>query len=402
LASAFIYALHFFLSAITTMGQAVSSTPTSGLVKGGLPSGYLDEKHYRTAKTNRGLEYYYYHRVAQGDKPTLVFIHGFPSTSNDWRRIIPFWQDRGYGILCPDMLGYGGTSKPLDYKLYKGTLMAQDIVDLIDHADQAGGKKIEKVISFSHDWGCLVNSRLADRMERRIVGHVFLALSYMPPLQKFDYYQTMELTKEAVGWSLYGYWKFYAKWGDDSKDKPDPDTVVERHFNAHTNLLYPTDPEIWKEYVCPEGGMEKWLLGVQKKYVKQMAEDRLGPLPSYMADQDVEHMRKVFLPELGGGGLKAPMNWYKAMMNNVQDDPNGDIVDPTGDPLATRFHVCAPSFVGVANQDYVGEAKWQTFQATKHLKLHTVEAYDADHWLLLSHADEINDDIKKWLSGLRL
>lgn len=44
------------------------------------------------------------------------------------------------------MLGYGGTSKPLDVMMYKGKDMAQDIVDILAH------EKLEKVVGVAHDW----------------------------------------------------------------------------------------------------------------------------------------------------------------------------------------------------------------------------------------------------------
>ena len=103
-------------------------------------------KKYKNTTTSRGYKYHYYFVSAQGTKQTLLFVHGFPSTSQDWRRIVPHFEEQGYGIIVPDTLGYGGTDKPSDPAAYKGTLLAKDLVDIID------AEKLSKVIAVGHDW----------------------------------------------------------------------------------------------------------------------------------------------------------------------------------------------------------------------------------------------------------
>lgn len=101
---------------------------------------------YKDTTTSRGYKYHYYFAPARDLKPTLLFCHGFPSTSQDWHRIVPYFEQQGYGIVAPDMLGYGGTDKPTDPAAYKGTLLAKDIVDVFT------AENIDKVIAVGHDW----------------------------------------------------------------------------------------------------------------------------------------------------------------------------------------------------------------------------------------------------------
>jgi soluble epoxide hydrolase / lipid-phosphate phosphatase len=58
--------------------------------------------------TSRGLTYGYVHLApAQGDRGKhILFLHGFPSSSYDWRYQIAYFRQRGYGIIVPDLLGY--------------------------------------------------------------------------------------------------------------------------------------------------------------------------------------------------------------------------------------------------------------------------------------------------------
>ena len=79
-------------------------------------------------------------------KPTLLFLHGFPSTSYGWRRQVEFFESKGFPVIVPDLLGYGGTDKPADAQFYKWGDMAGDVIDILD------AEKVEKVIAIGHDW----------------------------------------------------------------------------------------------------------------------------------------------------------------------------------------------------------------------------------------------------------
>ena len=106
----------------------------------------LQEGAFKDFTTSRGYKYHYYFVPAQDSKPTLLFCHGFPSTAQDWHRIVPRFEKQGYGIIVPDMLGYGGTDKPTDPAAYKGTLLAKDVVEVFT------SEGIDKVIAVGHDW----------------------------------------------------------------------------------------------------------------------------------------------------------------------------------------------------------------------------------------------------------
>ena len=57
-------------------------------------------------------------------------------------------------------------------------------------------------------------------------------------------------------------------------------------------------------------------------------------------------------------------------------------------------------FWGGASQDYVcliALARPTVEQRCKNL---TYKEYDADHWLTLSHADQINKDVQEWIEGI--
>lgn len=57
-------------------------------------------------------------RRRDGDAPVLVLLHGFPSSSFDWRRFLH--HERDQAVLAFDFLGFGLSDKPrdVDYSLF--------------------------------------------------------------------------------------------------------------------------------------------------------------------------------------------------------------------------------------------------------------------------------------------
>ena len=67
--------------------------------------------------------------------PTLLCIHGFPDLWYGWRYQIGPWVSRGYRVIAPDMLGYGGSSKPQDAVEYTTKRLCADLAALLDLVD---------------------------------------------------------------------------------------------------------------------------------------------------------------------------------------------------------------------------------------------------------------------------
>ena len=107
----------------------------------------MDTAKYKQVTTSRGLLYnYYFAPVADASKPTLLLLHGFPSTSVDWAGLVPQFEAAGYGLIVPDMLGYRGTDKPTDPAAYVTSKLTRDLVDLLD------AEGVERAIVIGHDW----------------------------------------------------------------------------------------------------------------------------------------------------------------------------------------------------------------------------------------------------------
>src|SRR5215210_5809891 len=92
-----------------------------------------------------------------GSGPPLLLLHGFPQTHVMWHRIAPALAVE-YTVVCADLRGYGGSSKPSttsDHEPYSKRAMARDQVEVM----QALG--FERFAVVGHDRGGRCAYRLA-------------------------------------------------------------------------------------------------------------------------------------------------------------------------------------------------------------------------------------------------
>lgn len=96
-------------------------------------------------------------RHVDGDDP-VVLLHGHPRTSATWHRVAPILRDAGHAVVCPDLRGYGQSSKPpttADHAPYSKRAMAGDVHDLMRHLGH------DRYVVAGHDRGSYVALRLA-------------------------------------------------------------------------------------------------------------------------------------------------------------------------------------------------------------------------------------------------
>ena len=53
----------------------------------------------------------FYREAGPEDAPTILLLHGFPTSSHMFRNLIPALSDR-YRLVAPDYPGYGNSSMP--------------------------------------------------------------------------------------------------------------------------------------------------------------------------------------------------------------------------------------------------------------------------------------------------
>ena len=115
---------------------------------------------YKAAKID-GLKIFY-REAGPKQGPSVVLLHGFPSSSHMFRELMPLLADK-YHVIAPDYPGYGySDAPPADEFSYTFDHLAE----VIDHfLDQ---QKITRYSIYIQDYGSPVGFRLATRHPERI------------------------------------------------------------------------------------------------------------------------------------------------------------------------------------------------------------------------------------------
>ncbi|MFE1777059.1 alpha/beta fold hydrolase [Streptomyces sp. NPDC059008] len=109
--------------------------------------------HHRAATVN-GLEVFY--REAGDPKaPTVLLLHGFPTSSHMFRHLIPALADR-YHVIAPDHIGFGQSAMPsLQDFPYTFEALADVTSGLLQHLG------IDRFAMYVQDYGAPIGWRLA-------------------------------------------------------------------------------------------------------------------------------------------------------------------------------------------------------------------------------------------------
>ena len=104
----------------------------------------------------------FYRSAGPADAPALLLLHGFPSASHQFRRLIDALGTR-YRVIAPDYPGFGHTQAPPGFTYSFGRL-----ADVLDGF--AAGLGLDRFVMYVFDFGGPVGFRLAARHPERIAG----------------------------------------------------------------------------------------------------------------------------------------------------------------------------------------------------------------------------------------
>src|SRR5215470_8941314 len=109
----------------------------------------------------------FYREAGEPSKPTIVLLHGFPSSSYQFHDLIPLLADR-FHVVAPDYPGMGYSEAP-DPTVLRPTF--DDMAMAIDAfiAERAPGQ----IILYMHDIGGPIGMRIATAHPERIAGLIF-------------------------------------------------------------------------------------------------------------------------------------------------------------------------------------------------------------------------------------
>jgi pimeloyl-ACP methyl ester carboxylesterase len=106
----------------------------------------------------------FFREAGPPDRPTMLLLHGFPSASHQFRRLIDALGAR-YHLIAPDYPGFGHTQAPRGF-----TYSFEDLARVMEHFVIELG--IDRFVMYVFDFGGPVGFRLATRHPRWIAGLV--------------------------------------------------------------------------------------------------------------------------------------------------------------------------------------------------------------------------------------
>ncbi|MEM7550354.1 MAG: alpha/beta hydrolase [Bacteroidota bacterium] len=144
-------------------------------------SQWKSKGNYFTRKNGRSIFY-----LDEGKGPTILFLHGFPTSSWDWSWV---WQNfEGYRRVALDFIGYGYSDKPkdYDYSIFDQVDIVEELLSSLD---------VKQIYLVAHDFGDSIAQELIHRSNNNLMnveiqktillnGGLFMKYSSPRPIQK--------------------------------------------------------------------------------------------------------------------------------------------------------------------------------------------------------------------------
>ena len=145
--------------------------------------GYPFEPHYLLVD---GLRMHYVDEGASHAEPVLM-LHGEPSWSYLYRKMIPIFAAAGLRAVAPDLIGFGRSDKPADRAAYTYQRHVDWMHEFIRALD------LKDITLVCQDWGGFIGLRVAaeqpDRFARIVVTNSFLPTGDYPPGDGFFWWR---------------------------------------------------------------------------------------------------------------------------------------------------------------------------------------------------------------------
>jgi len=125
-----------------------------------------------------GLRVHYIDEGSKDADRTFLCLHGQPSWSYLYRKMIPVFAGSGARVVAPDWLGFGRSDKPVDDSSYTFNFHRNMMLALIRHLD------LTNMTLVVQDWGGLLGLTIPvdmpERFERLIVMNTAIAVGQSP------------------------------------------------------------------------------------------------------------------------------------------------------------------------------------------------------------------------------
>lgn len=141
--------------------------------------GYPFDPHYVDDLPGyEGLRVHYLDEGPKDSDRVFLCLHGQPTWSFLYRKMIPVFLESGARVICPDWLGFGRSDKPVEDDVYTFHFHRNMMVELIQRLD------LQKVTLVCQDWGGILGltipKDMPERFERLLVMNTAIPVGQSP------------------------------------------------------------------------------------------------------------------------------------------------------------------------------------------------------------------------------
>jgi haloalkane dehalogenase len=111
-----------------------------------------------------GIRIHYVDAGSSDAAKTFLCLHGEPTWSYLYRRMIPIFAAAGCRAVAPDFVGFGKSDKPIDDSVYTFDFHRGMLIEFVERLD------LRNIILVCQDWGGLLGLTLPLAFPERIVG----------------------------------------------------------------------------------------------------------------------------------------------------------------------------------------------------------------------------------------
>ena len=112
----------------------------------------------------QGLRMHYLDVGPHNAALTYLCLHGNPTWSFLYRKMIPVFAQAGYRVVAPDLIGFGKSDKPKHESAHRFSLHREMLLQFIERLD------LHRIVLVVQDWGGLLGLTLPVAAPQRFVG----------------------------------------------------------------------------------------------------------------------------------------------------------------------------------------------------------------------------------------
>ncbi|MEM8753474.1 MAG: haloalkane dehalogenase, partial [Pseudomonadota bacterium] len=154
--------------------------------------GYVFEPNYVEVDDGRGPLRMHYVDEGPRDADPVFMLHGEPSWSYLYRKMIPPIAAAGHRAIAPDLIGFGRSDKPTAREDYSYQSHVDWMRGFLEALDLTG------ITLICQDWGGLIGLRLVaehpDRFARVVAANTFLPTGDHDPGEAFKKWREFSQT----------------------------------------------------------------------------------------------------------------------------------------------------------------------------------------------------------------